>query len=100
MTARLPPDPDTARDTGRQRPGRSNGQPDQPQGHSIPAGVIRLRVAKEIVSVLRDLGAKPDRIIPEAGLEPRLFGDGNNSIPIAALGRLVSLCVAQTSCPS
>jgi len=72
---------------------------DQPRGHPISAGVIRLGVAKEIVSVLKDLGSDPDAIISEAGLDPRLFEDGNNTIPFAALGRLVGLCVARTSCP-
>ena len=32
----------------------------------------------------------------EAGLEPHLFDDGKNVIPHAALGRLLTLSVAQT----
>jgi len=60
---------------------------------------MRLGVAKEIPSVLRDLGADPEAIIQQAGLEPGLFEDGDNAIPLAALGRLVAVCVAQTHCP-
>ena len=51
------------------------------------------------MSVLADLGANPDKVIAEAGLDPSLFHDASNTIPFAALGRLVSLCVARTSCP-
>jgi AraC-like DNA-binding protein len=71
------------------------GRPNKP----IAAGFMRLGVAKEIPAVLRDLGADPEPIIQQAGLEPRLFEDGDNAIPFAALGRLVSVCVAQTHCP-
>lgn len=66
---------------------------------AIPPGHIHLGVAKEIVPVLRGFGLDPDPIIREAGLDPRLFEDGANVIPHAALGRLLTLCVAQTRCP-
>ena len=56
-------------------------------------------VAKEIAPTLRDLGVDPDPVIREAGLDPRLFDDGTNVIPHAALGRLLTLCVARTNCP-
>jgi len=56
-------------------------------------------VAKEIVPVLRDFGLAPDAVIREAGLDPSLFEDGASVIPHAALGRLLSLCVARTQCP-
>jgi AraC-like DNA-binding protein len=88
-----------ASSVGRQPSVLSNAWPDYPRRTPIPAGAIRLGAAKEIVSVLADLGANPNRIIAEAGLDPHLFDDGNNTVPFAALGRLVSLCVARTSCP-
>src|SRR5829696_4055244 len=65
----------------------------------LPPGYIHLGVAKEIEPTLRDFDLDPDPIIREAGLDPRLFDDGANIIPHAALGRLLTLCVARTNCP-
>src|SRR5919107_2061746 len=91
--------PHVARSTGQQRQTLNDVRPDQHWGHPIPAGTTRLGAAKEIVSVLADLGANPSRVIAETGLDPRLFDDCSNTIPFASLGRLISLCVARTSCP-
>ncbi|MGO4388676.1 AraC family transcriptional regulator [Microvirga sp. 2YAF29] len=66
---------------------------------TLPPGYIHLGVAKEISPALRDFGIYPDSVIREAGLDPHLFDDGTNVIPHAALGRLLTLCVARTNCP-
>jgi|SRR5215218_1766228 len=66
---------------------------------TLPPGYIHLGVAKEIAPTLRDLGIDPDPVIRAAGLDPRLFDDGMNIIPHAALGRLLTLSVARTNCP-
>jgi AraC-like DNA-binding protein len=63
------------------------------------SGVIRIGVAKQIVPLLRSFGADPDDLIRQAGLDPQLFDDENNVIPYAALGRLLTRCVAHTRCP-
>ena len=68
-------------------------------GRTLPPGYIHLGVAKEIAPTLRDFGIDPDPVIREAGLDPRLFDDGANVIPHAALGRLLTLSVARTNCP-
>ncbi|MBB3018781.1 AraC-like DNA-binding protein [Microvirga lupini] len=68
-------------------------------GRTLPAGYIHLGVAKEIAPILRDFGIDPDPVIREAGLDPRLFDDAANVIPHAALGRLLTLCLARTHCP-
>ncbi len=68
-------------------------------GRTLPPGYIHLGVAKEIAPTLHDSGIDPDPVIREAGLDPRLFDDGANVIPHAALGRLLTLCVARTNCP-
>src|SRR5215212_10497345 len=96
MTIPLRQTPHPARSRGRKHQIMNDVRLDHPRERPISAGVIRLGVAKEIVSVLRELRADPEEIISEAGLDPRLFDDGNNAIPFAALGRLVSLCVART----
>ena len=64
----------------------------------VSAGLIHLGVAKEIYPVLADLGATPEKTIAEAGLDPGMFRDGGNLIPVVALGRLLRICVEQTSC--
>src|SRR5215218_407406 len=66
---------------------------------TLPPGYIHLGVAKEIAPTLRDLGIDPDPVIRAAGLDPRLFDDGMNIVPHAALGRLLTLSVARTHCP-
>jgi AraC-like DNA-binding protein len=71
----------------------------QRPGRTLPPGYIHLGVAKEIVPTLRDFGIDPEPVICEAGLDPHLFEDGANVIPHAALGRLLTLCVARTRCP-
>ena len=62
----------------------------------LPPGYIHLGVAKEIEPTLREFGLDPGPVIREAGLDPSLFDDGANIIPHAALGRLLTLCVART----
>src|SRR4051794_5499928 len=99
MNMQLHQVPGPSRSTARQRQPLNDIRSDQSWEQPIPAGVVRLGAAKEIVSVLADLGANPDKIVAEAGLDPSLFEDASNTIPFAALGRLVSLCVARTSCP-
>jgi AraC-like DNA-binding protein len=49
-------------------------------------------------AVLRTLGSDPAAVLAEAGLDPTLFDDPENLIKLAALGRLVKLCVARTGC--
>lgn len=68
-------------------------------GRTLPPGYIHLGVAKEIAPALRDFGIDPGPVIRQAGLDPRLFDDGSNVIPHAALGRLLTLSVACTQCP-
>src|SRR5918993_1273503 len=65
----------------------------------LPPGYVHLGVAKEIEPTLRDFGLDPDPVIREVGLDPGLFDNGANVIPHAALGRLLTLCVARTNCP-
>ncbi|MGF9765001.1 AraC family transcriptional regulator ligand-binding domain-containing protein [Microvirga sp. 0TCS3.31] len=66
---------------------------------TLPPGYVHLGVAKEIAPTLRGFGLDPDPVIREAGLDPHLFDDGANVISHAALGRLLTLCVARTRCP-
>ena len=66
---------------------------------ALQPGSIHLGVAKEIAPTLRDFGIDPNPVIREAGLDPHLLDDETDVIPHAALGRLLTLCVARTNCP-
>ncbi|MBZ6075922.1 AraC family transcriptional regulator [Microvirga sp. WGZ8] len=65
----------------------------------LPSGSIHLGVAKEVAPTLEEFGIDPGALIKEAGIDPGLFDDGDNLIPHAALGRLLSLSVARSNCP-
>ncbi|MEA3274405.1 MAG: AraC family transcriptional regulator [Pseudomonadota bacterium] len=52
-----------------------------------------------IPGLLTEMGVDPRRVIAEAGLDPALFDDPENTIPFTDLGRFVELCVARTGCP-
>ena len=87
----------------------TDGSPEQPivvpltalssDRRTISPGCIHLGVSKEIAPVLRELGLDPDPLIRAAGLDPRLFEDGTNVVPFAALSQLYTLCVTRTHCP-
>ena len=61
---------------------------------------VRVRNLAGILPTLAELGADPDAVIRQAGVDPKLFADLDAVIPFAALGRLVSRCVATTACES
>jgi AraC-like DNA-binding protein len=78
----------------------------------LSTGIIRVGVIREIVPLLGELGADPDDVIREAGLDPALFNcqrastssaydinDEGNPIPYGALGRSLACCAARTRCP-
>src|SRR4051794_3235512 len=62
-------------------------------------GDIRLGVATGIWTVLGDLGADPDQVIVESGVDPGIFDDSANLISHAVLGRLYQHCAERTNCP-
>ena len=97
MTSKSGPGPKGASNQARQLIAGLSSTPAHPV-HMLPPGYIHLGVAREIVPILEDFGIAPDGVIREAGLDPSLFSDAASVIPHAALGRLLSLCVARTRC--
>jgi AraC-like DNA-binding protein len=65
---------------------------------TVAKGVIRIGVACEVCPLLRGFGADPGEVIRHAGIDPEFFENENNIIPYAALGRLLTACVARTRC--
>jgi len=59
---------------------------------------VRVSGLAALPEVLGTLGADPAAVLAEAGVDPTLFEDPENLIPLAQLGRLMRLCVARTGC--
>jgi AraC-like DNA-binding protein len=58
----------------------------------------RIRNLAAIPSALAELGADPDAVIRQAGIDPKLFANLDAVIPFTTLGRLVTECVRVTGC--
>ena len=61
---------------------------------------IRVRNVAAIPPTLAELGADPDAVIRQAGVDPKLFSNPDAVIPFTALGRLVTEFVKTTGCES
>ncbi|WP_246690272.1 AraC family transcriptional regulator [Methylorubrum populi] len=55
-------------------------------------------VGPAIYTAIAELGADPDELLAELGLDPKLFDDGK-LVPYAALGHLITLGAERTNCP-
>ena len=62
-------------------------------------GSARVGPIQAIPQVLHDLGTDPDAVFAEVGIEAKLFGDPDNTIPFTAMGRLFRACVEHSGCP-
>lgn len=66
--------------------------------HPVRNATVSVAGAAAIPAVLRNFGHDPGEILLEAGLDPALFEDSDNLIPLSGLGRLLAICVARTGC--
>lgn len=64
----------------------------------VPEGHIRIGGPLAIPEVLLQFGVEPGEVLASVGLDASIFSDPDTSLPCAALGRLVSACVARTNC--
>jgi AraC-like DNA-binding protein len=62
-------------------------------------GTLRVGPVMTIPDVLRSKGVDPTEVFAAAGIPLSLLDDPENTIPIRALGRLLTLCVERTGCP-
>ncbi|MGW9822315.1 AraC-like DNA-binding protein [Methylorubrum extorquens] len=67
-------------------------------GKPLPVALSRPGVGPAVYATLVELGADPEGLIAELGLDPGLF-DGGKLVPYAALGRLITLGAERTNCP-
>ncbi|MGW8788822.1 AraC family transcriptional regulator, partial [Heyndrickxia sporothermodurans] len=63
-----------------------------------PVGFIHPQVTRALYAVLAELGADPDALVAEVGLDPELFDGGNTLVSYAAFGRLIALGAERTGC--
>ncbi len=62
-------------------------------------GTLRIGPLIPISQLLRDMAVDPIDVMKEAGIDPALFEDPENTISFITMGRLLSLCVARSGCP-
>jgi hypothetical protein len=60
--------------------------------------MLRVSILTEIPPLLRELGHDPGQVLAEAGLDPALLNDPDNTIPFHAVGALIENCVMLTGC--
>ena len=60
---------------------------------------MRMAPLLVVPALLREMGADPGPLIAEAGLDPALFADPDNTIPFTDGGRFLALCASRTGCP-
>jgi AraC-like DNA-binding protein len=61
-------------------------------------GIVRVDVLTHIPSVLRELGLDPAAVIAESGLDPGIFDDPANEVPMWTLGRLLQIAATSSGC--
>jgi len=64
----------------------------------IQPGLLHLGVVREAYSILNDLGADTEGLVSGAGMDPDLFENGNNLVPIRAVGQLIIDASRETDC--
>ena len=62
-------------------------------------GTLRIGPLISTPRLLREMAVDPVDVMREAGIDPALFEDPENTISFATMGRLFSLCVARSGCP-
>lgn len=60
---------------------------------------MRIAAILSAPAVLVELGVDPGPVIAEAGLDPAVFDDAENTLPFRDVGRFLDLCVTRTTCP-
>ena len=60
---------------------------------------MRMAPLLVVPALLTEMGLDPGQLIAEAGLDPSLFADPENTLAFADGGRLLALCAARTGCP-
>ena len=65
---------------------------------AVGDAMLRIGATIGLPAVLRGLGARPEQLLAEVGLELSLFDNPDNLLSYSARGRLLEHCVASTGC--
>lgn len=65
----------------------------------VPTGTIILTALRAVPEVLAELGADAAQVLASVGIDSKNLLEPGTSVPYAAMGRLLSQCVAATRCP-
>ena len=76
----------------------SSPPPLEPEWRAVAEGCVRVDAVTGIPAVLHQLGADPDPLLAEVGVDSALFDDPSNQIAFVDLGRLLARAVARTGC--
>lgn len=52
-----------------------------------------------IPELIRDLGADPEAVLSEVGIDPAVFRDGEQRMPLAVRNHIIKHCAERTGCP-
>jgi AraC-like DNA-binding protein len=72
-----------------------------PERRPLPAvadGLLRVDAITHVPAVLREIGLDPIAALASVGLDPQIFDDPGNEIPIDGLGKLFAHAVAASGC--
>ena len=64
----------------------------------VAEGILRVDMLTRVPAVLREVGLDADATIAGIGIDPRIFDDPGNEIPVASLGRLLRVASARSGC--
>jgi AraC-like DNA-binding protein len=64
----------------------------------LEEGSVRMAPLLVVPALLTEMGVDPGPLIAEAGLDPALFADPDNTIAFADGGRFLALCASRTGC--
>lgn len=62
------------------------------------AGDVRIGPLHALPAILSEMGVDPRRALAEVDLDPRVFDDPENRVPLEILGGLLATCVTLTGC--
>ena len=69
------------------------------KGGSANGGSVRVGTLLPIVDILLGMGVDPTELLAAEGVDPKVFDDPDNQIPLTVHNRLVALAVVRSGCP-
>jgi AraC-like DNA-binding protein len=67
--------------------------------HVAGNGSVRVGTLQPLAEILLGMGVDPTKLLAECGVDPKVFENPENRIPLTLHNRLVALAVVRTRCP-